>query len=169
MDPTALNLENRRRIAAFLKYAPWTGQVAQALWRTWRPWVTVGVVGTIFNGAGQMLIVEHVFHPKFPWGLPGGWMERDESPDDTVRREALEETNLRIEVIKPLLIAKTAMLAGHLDIAYLCTTQQNPDEVQLSSELLAYKWIEPQEAPPMGVFHGRVIRAAMAERSMGEF
>ena len=36
------------------------------------------------------------------WGLPGGKVEYQEHPHDTLKREVKEETNLEIEIIKPL-------------------------------------------------------------------
>ena len=157
--------QNKRRIATLLRRAPWAGYIAQALWRMWQPWVTVGAVGVIFNDDGRLLVVEHVFHPKFPWGLPGGWMARNEDPDQTVWREVHEETALRIKVVKPLLIAHTAWLPRHLDLAYLCYASRDAGEIRLSSELLAYQWIDPVQCPPMALFHKRAVEAALAERA----
>jgi ADP-ribose pyrophosphatase YjhB (NUDIX family) len=153
---------DKRRVAAFIRRMPWTGHIAQAVWRLWQPWVTVGVVGAIFDDEGRILLVEHVFHPLFPWGLPGGWMLRNENPDETVRREVYEETGLRIDVLKPLLIARTPYLSRHLDMAYLCRAQGG--DIRLSSELLAYDWVDPLRTPPMAVFHQHVLKAALAER-----
>jgi 8-oxo-dGTP diphosphatase len=161
--PIVRAVVNKRRVAALLKRAPWTGFVAQRVVRFWQPWVTVGAVGAVFNDAGQLLIVEHVFHPIFPWGLPGGWMSRDENPEDTVRRELYEETALRVEVLKLLLIERARGMPRHLDIAYLCYAL--PGEIRLSGELLASEWIDPLHAPPMADFHTRVVRAALHERA----
>ena len=147
-----------------MKRAPWTGYAAQALYRVWQEHITAGVVGALFNTRGELLIVEHVFHPKFPWGLPGGWMNRNEEPDETIRREMREEVGLDIEVIKPLLIARTPFLRAHLDIAYLCMLPEDA-EIRLSSELLAYDWIDPMRLPPMGHFPTRVVKLAVAERT----
>ncbi|ADU69659.1 NUDIX domain-containing protein [Pantoea sp. At-9b] len=36
------------------------------------------------------------------WGLPGGWLAPGESPEQTVRREAKEETNLDVHRIQLL-------------------------------------------------------------------
>src|SRR5438874_1163879 len=94
-----LNDTHKRRIAAILRRAPWISQIGQVLWRLGRPWVTIGAVGVVFNDRGQMLLVEHVFHPQIPWGLPGGWMDRHEGPEDTVRRELHEETGLAVDII----------------------------------------------------------------------
>ncbi|MEP7284612.1 MAG: NUDIX domain-containing protein [Chloroflexota bacterium] len=162
---------NKRQVASFLKRAPWTGYLAQALYRIWQPRVTIGVVGAVFNHTGQMLIVEHVFHPKFPWGLPGGWMVRDEEPSHTVIREVLEETALHVNIVKPLAIARTKFLPQHLDVAFLCVLPPDADQdaVKLSSELLAYQWIDlaqyPTQTPPMANFHNRVVESVLVERS----
>jgi 8-oxo-dGTP diphosphatase len=153
---------NKRRVAALIKRAPWTGYVVQRLVRLWQPWVTVGAVGAVFNDAGQLLVVEHVFHPILPWGLPGGWTARNENPADTVRREVYEETTLRVDVLKPLLIEPAPSLPRHLDVAYLCYAP--PGEIRLSKELLAWAWVDPAHTPPMPDFHVRVVKAALIER-----
>ena len=60
----------------------------------------IGAVAAIFNEAGQVLLVEHVFRPYYSWGLPGGWVNKGESPAHTIKREVEEELNLKIQVKK---------------------------------------------------------------------
>ncbi len=163
-----MNLFDKHRVAALLKQMPWIGYVAQRLWRLRQPWITAGAIGAVFNEAGQLLLVEHVYHPKYPWGFPGGWMNRGEDPEDTVRREVLEETGLHIQTIKPLLIMRTPYLARHLDISYLCYAGPDAGVIRLSAELLSYRWIDPAELAhtiPMTRFHERTVQAAIAERA----
>ena len=62
------------------------------------PAFLVGVVGVVLNERGEILLLEHVFHRAYPWGLPGGWMDRGESSDQTLRRELREEVELEIEI-----------------------------------------------------------------------
>jgi len=81
---------------------------------------SVGAVGVVFDLEGKILLVEYAFHPKMPWGLPGGWVNRREYPATTVRREIKEELSLDIEV-GPLLLAETPS-RNHLDLAYMCRT-----------------------------------------------
>jgi ADP-ribose pyrophosphatase YjhB (NUDIX family) len=162
---------DKRRIAGLLQRAPWVGYAAQRVYRIWQPWVTIGAVGAIFNTHGQLLIVEHVFHPKFPWGLPGGWMARNEEPEETVRREVREETGLAVITVRPLAITRTKFLPQHLDVAYLCRLMPEAEntQIRLSDELLAYKWIDPSDAsqvPPMAHFHARVIKQALVDRGV---
>ncbi len=138
--------------------------LAQRIYRVGLPWRTVGVVGVVFNDQGALMIVKHVFHPLYPWGLPGGWMARHEDPAGTVRREVLEETGLRIAVLRPLLIEHTPYLPRHLDVAFLCHAPADAGTIRLSAELLDFRWEDPALAAqmPMTRFDGRAIRAAMA-------
>lgn len=131
--------------------------------------MTAGAVGAVYNRDGKILIVEHVFHPKYPWGLPGGWMNRNEDPIQTVARELREETGLQVTVERPLIISAKSELRSHLDFGFLC--RADSDEIHLSGELLDYRWITPGDdaVPPMMRFHTAVVEAATAElRKMTE-
>ena len=56
-------------------------------------------VGVIVEKAGRILLVRRKFEPMAGgWSLPAGFMEYGEGPEDTARRETLEETGLRIEL-----------------------------------------------------------------------
>ncbi|EST27629.1 NUDIX domain-containing protein [Streptomyces roseochromogenus] len=46
--------------------------------------------------AGRVLLVNPTYKPG--WDLPGGMAEANESPEDTVRRELIEELGLRVTV-----------------------------------------------------------------------
>ncbi|PJF36228.1 MAG: ADP-ribose pyrophosphatase [Candidatus Thermofonsia Clade 1 bacterium] len=150
-----------QRLANLLRRAPWLIHIPLRLARPFHAHVTVGAVGAVFNAAGQLLLVEHLFHPLTPWGLPGGGMNRGETPDQTVRRELLEETALQIEIVRPLIITKSHLLPHHLDIGYLCRLSAPDQPIRLSRELLAYRWFSPEEPlPPLSPFHAEVVRLA---------
>ncbi len=152
-----------RRLAHLLRRAPWLIYLPQRLLRPFNARVTVGAVGAVFDAEGRLLLVEHLFHPQTPWGLPGGNLNRGETPDQTVRRELLEETALRVEVLQPLIIAPSHLWRHHLDVGYLCRLSAPDQPVRLSRELLDYRWFAPQEAlPPLSPFHAEVVRRALA-------
>ncbi|MCC7206382.1 MAG: NUDIX hydrolase [Anaerolineae bacterium] len=161
-------LISKQRIATTFRRFPWAVGMMQRVYRVTQPWMTAGAVGVIFDSGGRVLLVEHVFHALYPWGLPGGWIGRGEDPEDTVRREVLEETGLRIEVLKPLLCTRSRYLPRHMDIAYLCQAPPDLDEasIRLSEELLAYRWLDVLHAPPdipLIDFHRRALAMGAAE------
>src|SRR6266700_944803 len=112
-----------RRLSGWLRrYAPlrWALKVAV---RLLSPTQYVGAVAAVFDDAGKVLLVEHVFRTDFPWGLPGGWVARGEAPVDAVRREIQEELQLQIDVKELLAVARilpTVMAnhPAHLGLAY---------------------------------------------------
>jgi mutator protein MutT len=56
-------------------------------------------VGAVIVRDGRVLIVRRGHEPrKGEWSLPGGVVELGEALEDAVRREALEETGLTVEV-----------------------------------------------------------------------
>lgn len=146
-----------RRLATFLRKAPWLVVIARVIWRLTQPKFSAGAVGVVFDEQGRVLLVEHVFHPYAPWGLPGGWVDRHESPDQTVRRELQEELELSVEV-GPVLLVEVDY-GNHIDLAYLCTAAGKPGN--LSRELLDYTWCDPVQLPPLQKFHYRAIQSAL--------
>lgn len=144
----------KQRVAALIQHYPWLIQSIYPLYRYWRPSYSAGVVGLVCNAQGEILLVEHVFHPQIPWGLPGGWTNRDEDPAHAVQRELQEELGLEVDVLHPLSIERTE--PSHLDIAFLC--QARSDIRQLSYELLSYAWYAPDKLPRLHKFHYRSIQ-----------
>jgi 8-oxo-dGTP pyrophosphatase MutT (NUDIX family) len=115
----------------------------------------VGAAGAIFNDAGQVLLLEHVFRPHYHWGLPGGWVEHGENPAETIRREVEEELGLRIEV-KELL--RCDLQGGNwphttprgLGLVFYCRLAHGEAlssthwlQVQKGHEILSVEWVDP--------------------------
>lgn len=149
-----------RRLAQFLRRNPWVVVGARKLFRLTRARFSVGVVGVVLNESDQVLMVEHVFHPYVPWGLPGGWVERNEHPAVGVQRELREELSLDVTV-GPI-VAADLLDNGHLDLAYLCTA--NGPVGELSFELLQYRWFDLDDLPRTHAFHRLAIANARQRR-----
>lgn len=158
----------KHRVAHVLKRYPWLGYMAQWGYRRFQERLSCGVIGVITDSRDRILIVEHVFHPHHPWGLPGGWMDRGEAPERTIIREAFEETGLEVRPVRPLLIVRSSFLAAHLDVAYLCTFKGNPDSVRLTEELLDYRWITFDQALGLRTtdFHMAALREAVKDSTL---
>lgn len=60
---------------------------------------SLGAAGVVLR-EGRVLLVRRLFEPfKGRWTLPSGYVEKDESIDDAVKREVLEETGVYTEVV----------------------------------------------------------------------
>ena len=57
---------------------------------------SVSVGGAVIREDGRMLAIKRADNGE--WELPGGIVELDEDPRETVRREVLEETGVTVEV-----------------------------------------------------------------------
>ncbi|MGB1285729.1 MAG: NUDIX hydrolase [Aggregatilineales bacterium] len=151
-----------RRLATVVQAAPILIRIPYFFYRRIQPRYTVGVIGVVMNPAGQVLLVEHVFHPEIPWGLPGGWIGRNEAPQDAVMREIREELSLIVESVSLLHMEKTE--DNHLDIAFLCQVAPDSEIGTLSYELLSYKWHDPGTLPRLHKFHYDTIQKVLNTR-----
>jgi ADP-ribose pyrophosphatase YjhB (NUDIX family) len=57
---------------------------------------SVSAGGAVIRGDGRMLAVKRADNGE--WVLPGGIVELDEDPRDTVQREVFEETGVTVEI-----------------------------------------------------------------------
>lgn len=142
-----------RLIARIFSAYPWTLRIPYYLYRFFQTKYSMGVVGIIWNEQGEVLLVEHVFHPRHRWGLPGGWIGNDEKPADALIRELEEELGLLATAETLVLFDKTQR--NHLDFAYTCSIQNTVQK--LSGELLAYDWFAPNALPKLHPFQYQAI------------
>lgn len=146
-----------QRLARQFRATPFLITFPSFLYRTLlQPRYSIGVLGVVCNDEGHILLVEHVFHPHFPWGLPGGWIGRDETPENAVQRELKEELELEIEIERLLIVRRT--YPRHLDFAFLCRACGPVGK--LSFELLNYRWVAIEDLPYLYRFHYDAICAA---------
>lgn len=154
----------RRRLARALQRIPGSGPLLQRMMRLVQPRFSMGVAGVLLDETrSRVLLVEHIFHPKNPWGLPGGWIDRGEDPAQTIVREMWEEVGLRVRTERPLLVQRAPTVSGLMDVAYLCALDGAGQNVVLNNELLDFRWAaldELDDLPRMVDFHYAAIAAA---------
>ena len=78
------------------------------------------------------------------WEFPGGTVERDESPEDALLRELLEELSVEARIIKKAGIWTHTYPFLHVEIHGFLVETENLDDLQMSvhSEM---KWISSSE------------------------
>ena len=65
------------------------------------PIVRVGVATVILNSERRVLLgLRKGSHASGTWGLPGGHIDFGEEPEETARRETLEETGLEVGAVR---------------------------------------------------------------------
>lgn len=111
------------------------------------PEPTVGVF--IFNTEGKLLMLQsHKWPGKYV--VPGGHVELGEHLEDTVRREAKEETGLEVRDLcflcwQEFVYDPAFWKPRHfLFFDYACRVDST--DVTLNDEAESYIWIEPQKA-----------------------
>lgn len=133
----------KERLARFV-----SNPVAQELknWgiRVVAPRHRVGVAVVVGDGNGRVLLLRHVFHAEFPWGLPGGWLSANEDPAVGAQRELREETGLAAETMRPVFIWHETK-PSHLGIVFQTTLQ--PRSMTLSGEILEACWFPVDSLP----------------------
>jgi len=79
--------------------------------------VTAGAV--IIDEQGRVLLLKHRFRPGSGWGIPGGFIEAGEQPEEALRRELREEIGLEVDKLE-VLTAHTFGRARQIEILFLC-------------------------------------------------
>lgn len=104
--------------------------------------VTVG--GIIRDDDGRVLLLKHHFRPGSGWGMPGGYIDKDEQPEEALRRELREEARLELRNLE-LFTTRAFRKPLQVEIIYLCQAVGEP--AQLNYEIEKAEWFLPDQLP----------------------
>jgi len=82
----------------------------------------VGVVGGVFDDRERVLLLRHTYRRRYPWGLPGGWVDGSERLELGLARELREETGMTI-AIGEVFHVRSGYRRLQVDVYYLCEYQ----------------------------------------------
>jgi 8-oxo-dGTP diphosphatase len=130
--------------------------ILEGIWRrtpkTIRRWTmrltqtrfTVTAAGLIVDNEGRILLLKHRFRPGSGWGIPGGFIEAGEQPEEGLRRELREEIGL--ELARAHLFATRAFQKPRqIEIIFRC--QPKGDALPQSMEIRKAAWFLPESLP----------------------
>jgi 8-oxo-dGTP pyrophosphatase MutT (NUDIX family) len=126
------------------------------------------------GGAEVLLASRRVRSGRLAWGLPKGLVEGDERPEETARREVLEETGWAGEILEDLGEIDYWYVRGgvrvHKVVRFFLMEATEGDESLRDREMEEVRWFSLEEAPAVVGFEGEratVRRAAEALLSRG--
>lgn len=101
-------------------------------------------VKCIIKSGGKILLVIHSKGIQ-DWSLPGGKIERLESPDECVRREMKEELDLEIKSLKLFGETKSRINNDHL---YCFECESDREQVKINEdEIIRTQWFLSDQLP----------------------
>lgn len=124
--------------------------------------VTVGAV-VVDRDARRVLLLKHVLRWGSGWGIPGGFLERGEHPEDAVRRELREEAGLELEEAR-IVFARNLKKINQIEIMFLCRAAGGAAVAVAphSLEIVDAKWFDVNALPAdVGHDQRRLIERAL--------
>ncbi len=107
--------------------------------------ITAGAI--VLDERGRVLLLKHRFRVGSGWGIPGGFLEKGEQPEDGLRRELCEEIGLELGVVE-LLFARTLRRPQQLELHYRCRARAVKEVRPRSQEIISAGWFAPDQLPP---------------------
>ena len=122
----------------------------------------VSIDAVIINGGKVLLIQRGVEPNKGFWGTPGGYIEWDESAEETVKREVKEETNLDAEDVRLVSVHSEPTRHPHQVINLVFLVKVKEGEVKHGDDAQDAKWFDLDKLPDqMALDHKRNIQEVM--------
>lgn len=121
--------------------------------------VTGGAVVT--DARGRVLLLKHVFRSGSGWGVPGGFLEPGEQPEEGIRRELREEAGLEVAEVW-IVAARAFRRPQQVEILFRARAVDAGDAHAASVEVRRAEWFAPDELPPeLPADQHRLIKRAL--------
>jgi len=106
---------------------------------------TVTAAAVVVNDEGRVLLLDHVFRAGNGWGIPGGFIDGGEQPEDAVRRELREEADMELASAE-FAFARSLSNPSQIEIIFLCRPAGRARAQ--SVEIKSAAWFAPDALPP---------------------
>ena len=126
---------------------------------------TVGAV--IVDDKRRVLLLKHRFRYGNGWGIPGGFINAGEQPENALRRELREEIGLNLDDVH-LKFVRALRRPRQIEIIYRCAFEGDGEAIASHSiEIIKLGWYAVDKLPAelAGDQH-RIIHKALEEAEM---
>ena len=108
--------------------------------------LTLGARALVVDGEGRVLLIEHSYTPG--WHMPGGGVERDETVEEAILRELVEETGI-VPDHRPRLVSmhSNARLFRGDHVLLYRIDQWIVRPATSRGEILRMDWFHPTDLP----------------------
>lgn len=110
--------------------------------RTTQKTFTASAGALVTNSKKEILLLEHFLRPQSGWGIPGGFMNHGEQPEQTAAREIMEEVGLELKNIEMIRVRTSGR---HIEI--LLSAEAEGEPIVLSREIKSAGWFALDELP----------------------
>ena len=132
------------------------------------PTPTVDIIIELADRPGRPIVLIERRNPPYGWAIPGGFMDAGESAETAAKREALEETGLKVELIEQFYVysdPKRDARKHTISIVFLATATGEPQAADDAKNLEVF---ESWQIPAQLCFdHDRILRDYLRYRHYG--
>jgi len=144
---------------ALLVYRRLPTPARRSIVRRVAPSFTVGAMCVIERADGRLLFIRHVYRRH--WGVPGGLLQRHETPTDAARREVFEEVGIDVELLgEP--VVNVDPRPRRIDIVFRARVVHDDEADRVlarSVEISEVCWFSPTEMPELQFETAQAIQA----------
>jgi len=132
------------------------------------PTPTVDIIIEFIDRPQRPIVLIERQNPPYGWALPGGFVDYGESVETAARREAVEETNLQVELLEQFQVYSDPNRDPRqhtLSVVFLASAVGEP---QAQDDAKTVKLFELWELPSNLCFdHGQILRDYRQYRQHG--
>jgi 8-oxo-dGTP diphosphatase len=130
--------------------------------------VTVDCVIFGFKKEGlEVLLVQHAIgESEGSWGLPGGWIKKEESAEDAAHRVLYELTsldNIYLEQLKAFTNPNRVLDRRVITIGYYALVNQEDHNIKASLAVREAKWCKINEIPNLIFDHNEILNFSLMQ------
>ena len=122
-------------------------RVRERLVRWARPQYTVGVIGLVPDAGDRILVFRHRFRVPFAWGLPGGFIELGETPNEAFERELGEEAGIEVRSERGVYLMELNHSTRSVSYVVKAEAMHEAPLVLNDAEILDARWVDPATLP----------------------